>query len=78
MAYFYCSPLLASPRFPREDFTPKDAILYVDFVSVSENSELKGIGLIWIPESLRAQCMGKDGTECSELFWRKERERLRF
>lgn len=82
MMWLYGSCLLASPALftkPGNEMlleqTQLDGVLYVSNVSVSEDSELKGIELTWIPESVRAECMGKNGAECRQLWHEKASQR---
>ena len=74
--FFYCLPLLAKPGnevlLERKQL---DAVLYVTSVSVSEDSQLKGIKLAWIPESVRGQCIGKHDKECRQFWYEKASER---
>ena len=70
--FFYCLPLLAKPG--NEVLLEKkqlDAVLYVVSVSVAEDSQLKGIQLAWIPESVRDQCIGKHDEGCRQ-FWHEQ------
>ena len=74
--FFRCLPLLANPGdevlLEEKEF---DAVLYVVGVSVSEDTQLKGIQLAWIPKSVRDQCIGKYDEECRQLWYEKATER---
>ena len=75
---FYCLPLLAKPGIDGEILISDkklETYLYIASVSVSENSELKGIELAWIPESVKTQCIGKNTEECRGLWQEKAVER---
>ncbi len=76
--FYYCLPLLAKPGnevlLEEKQF---DAVLYVVSVSVSEDSQLKGIQLAWIPESVRDQCIGKHVEECRQFWYEKAAERYK-
>ena len=77
--YFYSVPLSASPGAPGEGAVLEekeiDAFLYLTGIVVSENFELQGVELAWIPESVKSQCLGKKEEACRQVWHEKALQR---